>query len=38
MMSFALAWNAFRAGREMKIVKVTGGAVQLAGTPFTVRA
>jgi hypothetical protein len=38
MMSFALAWNAYRAGRELKIIKVTGGAVRLSGTPFTVRA
>ena len=38
MMSFALAWNAYRAGRELRVIKVTGSAVRLAGTPFTVRA
>ena len=38
MLSFALAWNAYFRSRDLKIIKVTGHPVPLAGTPYTVRA
>ena len=38
MMASARCWNAWCAGREISHVKVTGHAVALAGTPYTVRA
>jgi hypothetical protein len=38
MMAAAKAWNAYRAGRELKIIKVTGHSVCIDGTPFTVSA
>ena len=38
MMAGARCWNAWRANREITHVKVTGHAVPLAGTPYTVRA
>lgn len=30
----AMAWNAFMAGRELKILKVLGGPIKLSGTPY----
>lgn len=38
MMAIARAWNAYFDGRQMTHLKVTGHAVPVAGTPFTVRA
>ena len=38
LMATAKAWNAFCAGRTLKIIKVTGHDVHLAGTPFVVTA
>lgn len=38
LMAGARAWNAYRAGRELKIIKVTGNAVAIDGTPYVVRA
>jgi len=38
MMAAARAWSAFYHGRDLKIIKVTGCPVDIAGTPFTVRA
>ena len=38
LMATAKAWNAFCAGSTLKIIKVTGHDVHLAGTPFVVTA
>ena len=38
MMAIARCWNAWHAGQTLKHVKVTGHAIALAGTPYTVRA
>ena len=38
MLSFAIAWSAFYHQRDLKIIKVTGHPVPLAGTPYTVQA
>ena len=38
MMACTRAWNAFYHGQDLKHLKVTGHAVQVAGTPFTVQA
>lgn len=38
MMAIARAWNAFYHGRTMTHLKVTGSAIPVAGTPFTVKA
>jgi hypothetical protein len=38
MMSFAIAWNAYYEQRPLKIIKVTGRPVPLAGTPYTVQS
>ena len=38
MMAIARAWNAFFEGRSSTILKVTGHAVSIAGTKYTVRA
>jgi hypothetical protein len=38
MMACARAWNAFYHGNDLKLIKVTGHAVPIAGTPFTVQA
>lgn len=38
LMAGARAWNAYRAGRGLKIIKVTGNPVPIDGTPYVVRA
>jgi len=38
LMAGARAWNAYRAGRDLKIIKVTGHPVPIDGTPYVVRA
>jgi hypothetical protein len=38
MMAAARCWNAWHGGRQIGHVKVTGNAIPLAGTPYTVQA
>lgn len=38
MMAIARAWNAYFEGRPTTVLKVTGSAVPVAGTPLTVQA
>lgn len=38
MMAAARAWNAYRAGKELQIIKVTGHAVRIEGTQYTVQS
>ena len=38
MMACARAWSAFFSGSQMSHLKITGSAVRLAGTPYTVQS